>query len=352
MGFVPTESMAATHRLNYIGSKFQLLEWMDSAILSATGWADYSGKRLADLFAGTGIVSYNFRCRGATVHSNDAELYSAIICEAMTTGVYTPKCLELITTLNAEIVAGKHTEVAGYITRNYCPLAPCERMFFTVENGRRIDYIRQRLESETLDANDTVCMKASLLLAADAVSNVPAVYGCYLKAFKKKAEAALVLKPVHSCSAPAAAGARTTNSDVLELAVEPMDLIYLDPPYNARQYSKNYFPLTMIALAPSATAVAEPLKGKTGIPADCFVSPFCSKAGVDAAFRGLIGGLTAKWIVLSYNSESLVSKDRMLEILGEKGTVSVVERDYKRFKSFEYNEDVAIKEYLFIVKCE
>jgi adenine-specific DNA-methyltransferase len=345
------ESMAATHRLNYIGSKFQLLEWMDSAILSATGWGEYTGKRIADLFAGTGIVSYNFRCRGATVHSNDAELYSAIICEAMTVGVYTPKCLALIGLLNAEIAAGKHAGVAGYITCNYCPLAPCERMFFTVENGRRIDYIRQRLESESLDANDAVCMKAALLLAADAVSNVPAVYGCYLKAFKKKAEAALVLKPVHSCSTPAAPGAKTTHSDVLGLAVEPMDLVYLDPPYNARQYSKNYFPLTMIALPPSATAVAEPLKGKTGIPVDCFVSPFCSKAGVDAAFRGLVGGLTAKWIVLSYNSESLVSKERMLEILGEKGTVSVIERDYKRFKSFEYNEDVAIKEYLFIVKC-
>ena len=342
--------MAALHRLNYIGSKFQLLEWMDAAILSATGWADYTGKRVADLFAGTGIVSYNFRCRGGIVHSNDAELYSALICEAMTTGVYTPKCLELIASLNADIAAGRHKEVAGYITRNYCPLAPCERMFFTVDNGRRIDYIRQRLESEQLNANDTVCMKASLLLAADAVSNVPAVYGCYLKNFKKKAEAALVLKPIHSCALPAAPGAKTTHSDVLELAVEPMDLIYLDPPYNARQYSKNYFPLNMIAMPPSLTASAAPLKGKTGIPALCFVSPFCSKAGVDAAFRSLVGSLTAKWIVLSYNSESLVSKDRMLEILGEKGTVKVIERDYKRFKSFEYNEDVAIKEYLFIVQ--
>jgi adenine-specific DNA methylase len=37
----------------------------------------------------------------------------------------------------------------------------------------------------------------------------------------------------------------------------------------------------------------------------------------------------------------------MLDIMKNYGDASVIERDYKRFKSFEYNKDVEIKEYLF-----
>ena len=131
------------------------------------------------------------------------------------------------------------------------------------------------------------------------------------------------------------------------------DIVYLDPPYNERQYSKNYFPLNIIAKNPEElmSDKMKPLKGKTGIPADCFLSPFCKKgAPVETAFDTLFRELKTKWIFLSYSSESIVSKDRMIELMEKYGEVSVVERDYKRFKSFEYNEDKSIQEYLFCLK--
>ena len=37
----------------------------------------------------------------------------------------------------------------------------------------------------------------------------------------------------------------------------------------------------------------------------------------------------------------------MLEIMNLYGNASVIEKEYKRFKSFEYNKDIDIKEYLF-----
>jgi adenine-specific DNA-methyltransferase len=140
-----------------------------------------------------------------------------------------------------------------------------------------------------------------------------------------------------------------------------VDIAYLDPPYNERQYSKNYFPLNIIAKTPAELAVATAaaaaastttlLKGKTGIPADCFLSAFCRKgAAAETAFDTLIRGLRAKWVFLSYSSESIVSKEKMMEILSRYGTVSVIEREYKRFKSFEYNEDKAVNEYLFCLE--
>ena len=203
----------------------------------------------------------------------------------------------------------------------------------------------------TLSDDDYKFILASILLSADAVSNVPAVYGCFLKEFKAKALKPLVLTPIHNNTIPSVDTSRTYNSDVLNiefLRSFESDLVYLDPPYNERQYSKNYFPLNIIAKTPEELLTEQPLKGKTGIPTDCFISPFCKKGDtVEKSFEALFSELKTKWIFLSYNSESIVSKDRMLEIMKKYGSASVVEREYKRFKSFEYNKDVDIKEYLF-----
>ena len=150
-------------------------------------------------------------------------------------------------------------------------------------------------------------------------------------------------------------GSNTHHFDVLNIEFIrsfESDLVYLDPPYNERQYSKNYFPLNIIAKTPEQLLTEEPLKGKTGIPTDCFISPFCKKGGdvVENALDTLFRNLRTKWIFLSYNSESIVSKERMLELMGRYGEASVIERDYKRFKSYEYNDDIVIQEYLFCLQ--
>jgi|UniRef100_A0A6C0CFK1 adenine-specific DNA-methyltransferase len=345
------------YRLNYIGSKFQLLDWITGIIKDKTGWTSFVNKRIGDMFAGTGIVSYHFRKHLACVISNDAELYSSIITHALTRSVYTENCERIIGELQAEAVAASVADdTIGYITTHYSPYGDNERKFFTIENAKRIDYIRNRLEdilknSHTLTNDEYQFILASIILSADAVSNVPAVYGCYLKEFKAKATKKLRVMPIHTNRTPATEGSNTYNCDVLNedfLASFTGDLVYLDPPYNARQYSKNYFPLNIIAKTPNSLLTELPLKGKTGIPTDCFMSPFCKKRAVaEDAFNRLFKGLQTEWIFLSYNSEGIVSKERMLDIMSRYGDASVVERDYKRFKSYEYNKDIEIKEYLF-----
>jgi adenine-specific DNA methylase len=68
-------------RLNYIGSKYQLIEWLVGFMKEKTGFETFVNKRVADLFAGTGVISHHFRLQGATVYSNDAELYSSVIAQ-------------------------------------------------------------------------------------------------------------------------------------------------------------------------------------------------------------------------------------------------------------------------------
>lgn len=346
---IPTTKIC---RLNYIGSKFQLLDWLTATIVEKTGYKTFDNLRIADLFAGTGIVSYHFRNQNARVISNDAELYSSIITHAFTNSVFTDKCNNLISELQKDIEDGRHLTTTGFVTTHYS-LEGSERKFFTIDNARRIDYLRNRIENlkNTIEDDEYRFLLASLLISADAVSNVPAVYGCFLKNFKSKALKDLKLIPIHRMTTKAVEGSGIFQFNILEtsfLRSFESDIVYLDPPYNERQYSKNYFPLNIIAKSPSQLLVEEPLKGKTGIPTDCFISPFCKKGDtVENAFDLLFRELKTKWIFLSYNSESLVSKDKMVEIMGKYGIVSVMERDYKRFKSFEYNKDITICEYLF-----
>lgn len=349
--------MSVVKRLNYIGSKFRLLEWLEGVILAKTGWVSFTGRRVADLFGGTGIVSHRFRDLGAVVLGNDAELYSSVIVHAMTRSVFLSECEGFIQRITTDLAANAHlgSDVVGFITRSYSPYGGCERKFFTVDNARRIDYIRQRIETEFgAERGDTyMFLLGSLLTSADAVSNVPAVYGCFLKQFKEKAVKGLVLEPIHTVREPAVEGSRCYHSDVLAdslLDSVEADMVYLDPPYNERQYSKNYFPLNILALPPAEQAGVVLRDGVTGIPEVCFMSPFCKKKEVTGAFERLFSRLKCGWIFLSYSSESLISKDAMLALMGKYGEVSVVETDYKRFKSYEYNADNGVKEYLFCLR--
>jgi adenine-specific DNA-methyltransferase len=343
--------MPKPRRLNYIGSKYLLLEWLETNIREKTGWGEFQGKRIGDLFSGTGIFSYHFRKLGAATIGNDSEPYSATLTEAMSKSVYTPFLQEVLDGLNKDLDAGKHQNTVGFITRSYSPFQGQERMFFTIDNARRIDYCRAKLQEmkPTLTAQDYNFLLASLLVAADSISNVPAVYGCYLKNFKAKAKKALRLEPVHTWNQGAHPDSAVFQGDILDpdLFQVSLDAVYLDPPYNERQYSKNYFPLNMIV---SENTNLETLKGKTGIPDSSFVSPFCKKNQVREAFELLVSQIQAPWIFLSYNSESLISRKDMEELLGQYGQVSVVERDYKRFKSFQYNKTKPIREYLFCLR--
>lgn len=328
-------------RLQYIGSKHNLLAWILDAMREEVGALD--GARVLDAFAGTGIVAHALRAAGAVVSTNDAERYSAVVAHVMAHVPFHAGLEALVARLDAEPATR-----AGFITTHYSPYGGCERMYFTVENAMRIDHIRARiaeLEHE-VSADDAAFLLASLLVSADAVSNVPAVYGCYLKAFKERAQRPLRLVPVHREGARGRGEAfqHDVLSDAL-LGSGPYDAVYLDPPYNQRQYSKNYFPLNAIVHTPTA-----PLRGKTGIPADCFLSAFCRRADVAAALDTLCARLRARWIFVSYSSEGLLTRDEVVACLARHGDVSVRARPYKRFKSFEYNASAPVEEYLFCLR--
>ena len=103
-----------------------------------TGLESFNDVKISDLFAGTGVVSYHFRNCGATVLSNDAELY-IFLTHAFTCSTFTATCEKVLEDLQQELDQNKHADSLGFVTTHYSPHLSCERKFFTIENAKRID---------------------------------------------------------------------------------------------------------------------------------------------------------------------------------------------------------------------
>jgi adenine-specific DNA-methyltransferase len=353
------ESVKLT-RLNYIGSKHQLYDFIKESLLDFTEWESLEGHRIGDLFSGTGIISYYLRNDGAVVTSNDTELYSVIICRAMNSAVYNEVIEEKIHFLNEN--AEESLKRTGFITKNYSPYVDpesgeaCERMFYTVENAQIIDGFRDQIEAwkAEISENDYNFLLASLIVSADQFSNIPAVYGCYLKNFKAKALKRMTISPIHQIrvlgksTGKKGSEAKTLSisADSPLMAMETFDAVYLDPPYNERQYSKNYFVLNMIGMYEGHPEI----KGKTGIPITSYISPFCQKKTVKGAFENMVKQINSTYIFISYSNEGLIGKEEFTELLGKYGEVKVYEKEYKRFKSFKYNESGSTTEFIFALR--
>lgn len=129
---------------NYIGSKLKLLDFLKNSIEKFITKKINEINGFADLFSGTGIVSYYMLKNGCkNVISNDIQYYAYIISSIHTKkNISKDKMFKIIDNLNNNTSVTKTT----FITDNYTPNENCERMYLTKENGLKIDRIRQEIE--------------------------------------------------------------------------------------------------------------------------------------------------------------------------------------------------------------
>ena len=331
--------------MNYIGSKLKLCQdFLPSVIKSVCG-ADLSQKIFCDIFAGTGIVGRTFKTSVKKVISNDIEYYSFILNKN-----YIENHLpinnknELIEELNSLPLIDN-----GFIYTNYCLGGNGERQYFSDENGKRIDTLRTKIEewkkNGRISENLYYFLLCSLLECADKVANTASVYGAYLKKLKKTAQKRLILEPAeyelndneH----------QVFNRDSNELIKEISgDVLYLDPPYNARQYGANYHLLNTIAEYKPFVP-----NGKTGLR-KYFRSKYCSHSTVAEEFENLIRNANFKYIFLSYNNEGLMSVEDVKKIMSSYGIYDLAQTDYQRFKADanRFNKADSTVEYLHILE--
>lgn len=319
--------------MNYIGSKYSLLDFLETTIETVTGYQVGDNYVFADLFAGTGIVGQTYKAKGCTVISNDIQYYSYVLNKH-----YIENIPELDTSLLETL--NNLPPAQGFIYNNYCEGSGSGRNYFTNENGMKCDAIRIELEklhtSGQIDDSLYFYYLASLVNSIDKYANTASVYGAFLKHIKKSAqkEFQLELLPV----IPGKVG-KVYNEDINALAKKISgDVLYLDPPYNARQYCSNYHVLETIARYDNPV-----LNGVTGLrDSSDQKSRFCSKRTVAEAFDELIQNAKFKYIFLSYNNEGLMSLDTIKEIMSRYGEYSFFTQEYRRFKADkEENRNIA-----------
>ncbi len=311
--------------MNYIGSKFKLSCWIEEEIANVVG-NDLSDKTFCDIFAGTGIVGRKFKTKVKQVIANDFEYYSYVLNRNY---IGNHKAIEDMDELIEELNA-LPLEDGGFIYQNYCLGGGSGRQYFSDENGKKIDTMRQAIhkwkEQGKIDEDRYFFLLASLIESADKVANTASVYGAFLKHLKKSAQKELALEPAEfeiNCNIH-----KVFNEDSNKLIKDiEGDILYLDPPYNQRQYGANYHLLNTIA-------EYKPFKpnGKTGLP-DYKRSPYCKRGEVLKAFKDLIKNAKFKYIFLSYNNEGLMSGDDVRKIFEEFGKYDLVTTDYQRFKA-------------------
>jgi adenine-specific DNA-methyltransferase len=168
-----------------------------------------------------------------------------------------------------------------------------------------------------------------------------------LKEYKTSALKELYIVPIHTKK-----NIKTDENLVFNLAAEELskqnqhfDVIYMDPPYNQRQYSANYFPLNYIASYDETIN----LKGKTGVIEGYNKSHFCSKVKVYQAFKILLDNLKCKYIFISYNNEGLLNCDELKDLFSSYGELKLYKIPYKKFKAQKNVTGDTVFEFLWFI---
>lgn len=329
--------------MNYIGSKVKMLPFLEDV------WAqvrDGDEATFLDPFAGTGAVGRRFRELGLYVTAGDLQHYAVALNRAyIAAPTAQPEFARLLPHLPAASVGlslfpSPVTRVLdslnelsaapdGFIRRAYSPVG--ERGYFTEANAGRADAIRRQLDAwrqaDRLTAAEFDYLLAALLEGLDAVANTASVYGAFLKAFKATARKPLLVRPL--VLAQHGPVGRAVLADANQLVRDvAADVLYLDPPYNQRQYGANYHVLETVARNDDPT-----VRGLTGLRADYPRSRYCSRPQVRAAFADLIAHARARHLLVSYNDEGLIPLAELRALLATRGEVRTFQTDYSRFKA-------------------
>lgn len=222
-------------------------------------------------------------------------------------------------------------------------------MYYTEANAQKADAIRQAIEvwrsNGIITEQEYFYVLCSLLEAIDQVANTASVYGAYLKKFKASALRPLQLKPLELHNH--VLGCRVWQQDANELITQiECDVLYLDPPYNHRQYGANYHVLETIAAYDNPS-----LRGLTGLR-DYLKSDYCRSDAAQTAMEQLIRAARTTHILVSYNDEGVMSLTEIQELLSLRGEPKLFQTPYNRFKADNgraYKRDATI-EYVHYVK--
>ena len=357
--------------ITYLGNKRKLIPYIEKEIQRICKFEEKERLSILEPFCGSGSVSRLLKLYSNHLVVNDLEWYATQLAKCYlsspTQEEYDIIC-DTIKTLNEyfdslEFKNSKNPLFVNY----YAPkddkhIEQGERVYYTRENALRLDWYREQIYTQYPEWLQQYLI-APLIVESSIHTNTSGTFNSFLKRdgighFGGSGEHALsrilgrikLQVPVFSYMPDTKVEIRNMDANELCRSIDnEFDVVYLDPPYNKHAYGTFYFMLNIVGQWRPEFIPPDNLRGQ---PDDWMRSDYNSFVRCETAFRELIGSIRAKWIILSYNNEGILSEDRIMNILSSWGTVERREIQYPTYKAC-LNLDKRSKnviEWLWIVK--
>lgn len=331
--------------MRYIGNKENIISTIHSILLKN----HIEGNSFFDFFSGTTNVARYYKQLGYKIYSSDVLYLSYCMQKAYIENNEEPQFEKLLTYIPIKensffasplekIVSYLNSIplVKGFIYNNYTPEGTADleipRMYFSNENGQKIDAIRGQIEQwrtwDLLTEYEYYILLTCLIETVSFYANVAGIYAAFQKKWDPRAVKTLQLRAINIYN---------NNKDNMVFNCDSMtlldqintDILYLDPPYNARQYLPNYHLLETIAKYDNPQ-----IKGITGMRYyDNEKSEFCNAKKALKNIEDIAEKTKFKYLVMSYNSEGIMKQDDIITTLLKFGDVKLEQFEYLRFKS-------------------
>lgn len=351
--------------MRFIGNKQKLLERIYRAIPPEKT----KNNTFCDFFSGTSNVGRFFKEKGFRVISSDLLYFSYVLQKAYIENNGMPKFEKLL----PKIGTSKNTlftspfdsireylnslkGVKGFIYKNYTEEGTTGhefvRKYFTSENGKKIDAIRTKVnewkKEGLITESEYFVLLAALIESIPFYANISGVYAAFLKRYDPRALKQFEVKPIRFYSGEQSHLVYNMNSMNLINDLD-VDILYIDPPYNNRQYAPNYHLLETVALYDDPK-----IKGVTGMREySKKKSEFCNPETALKALDRIAKTAKYKCLILSYNSEGIMPERGIVSVLKKYGKVSLQNINYPRFKSNNNGDskhEKLIQEQLYVLQ--
>lgn len=354
--------------ITYIGNKRALLPFINSGIEFIKGRLGKEKITCFDGFVGSGATARLLREHASFLLVNDLEKYCEVVNRcylANQSEVDRDYLTENIAWLNENKLT--YSDSVGFIEANYAPkddndVGRGERVFYTNRNAKIIDGL-VKLINERYPSEKRHLFLAPLIVKASVHTNTSGVF----KGFHKKdgvghfggaGENALSrIKREISLEVPVFSGKECKvdvrrediNMLVRSKKFPEFDLAYFDPPYNQHPYGSNYFMLNIIAGDENAKEIQD---GVSGISKRWNRSAYNKRVQAEEAMERLISDTPAKFILISYNDEGIISIDTFRNILAKHGAVDLLQTDYNTYRGSRNlrARNIKVKEMLWVLE--
>lgn len=326
----------------YIGNKQKLLDWIFSIIKKECP----NSKTFTDIFAGTAIVSSIAIKNFSKVIINDFLYSNNIIYHAFfdKSSYDEEKINNIIRNYNN--ISPEDIE-DNYFSKNF------GGKYFSYNSAKIIGFIRENIEEnrDNLSQKEYSVLLASLLYSVDKIANTVGHYDAYFK--KKSIEDRFFMKPIETLKFKSEVEIHKEDANVLSKKIET-DIIYIDPPYNSRQYSRFYHVLETLTKWDKPKLFGVALK-----PEPENMSDYC-RVEARQKLYDLVKFVKTKYLVVSYNntynsksnsSKNKITLEEIEEILASIGKTKIFEKKHQQFNTGKTEFDNH-REYLFVTKVE